>query len=200
MTDMKKLLAIICSLVVCVASHAQNADDGGLIPGSWVREKGEIVQVGVSEDDSRCLTYEELQQGLSADEFIALRKAFQTYDVGIHLLGDGIGYALAYGLTDLLYCKVGGYEFDRLNWIMYGLGAASAISGLIIIPIANKKIDRVVDSHNTSIGLGPDRGTTHTITILPTVVTFNGNAAPAAGSAAAKGLNVAPGLGISVRF
>lgn len=195
--NMKKFFAIVAALAVCCSLNAQgNEDDNRLLPGSWVREKGEIVEIGVLEEDTHCLSYEEIVAGLPAEDFIALKKAFNAREIGISLIADGIGYSLGFVVGELLYCTLMGYDFNKSGLIACGVGAAVALSGAIVVPIANKKIDKVIDRRNTSIGLGPDRDSAPAITILPTVVAFNGPAAPAAGSA----VKVAPGLGISVRF
>lgn len=196
---MKKILTVVMSLLVCAALNAQNEQEE-LLPGSWVREKGEIVEVGLLEGESRCLTYEEIQSKLSAEDFIAMRKALHTYDIGVNLIVDGIGYAAGYALAELFWCKMGGYEFSDGNFIMLGVGAVTALAGVIMVPIGNRKIDRIIDSYNSSIGLGRENERPATITILPTAVTLNGQCVPASGSAAARVLNVAPGIGINVRF
>ena len=197
---MKRILVLAVALLVCGAAMAQTRNDNSRLPGGWVREKGEVVEIGALEGESRCLTYEEIQAGLPAEEFIAIKRAFRNHDLGLQLIGDGIGYAAGYGLVELLYCTLGGYEFNRANYIILGIGAATALTGAIILPVANKKIDRILEVHNSSVGLGPDTGGKTTITILPTVVTFNGPGSPAAGRASAGGLNLAPGVGMSVRF
>ncbi len=194
------MLVLAAVLLVCCTAVAQTKSDNNRLPGAWVRVKGEVIEIGALEGESRCLTVDDLVAGLPAEEYIAIRKAMKNHALGLQLIEDGVFYAATYGLAEFLYCTLGGYEFNRANYIILGIGAVTALSGAIIIPVANKKIDKVLDVHNSSIGLGPDTGGTPTITILPTVVAFNGSGSAMPGSVSASAIKLAPGVGVNIRF